>query len=62
MTPAELIKAGEALYGPKHWKAPLCRRLKISTVTLWRYLQSKEVPEQFSLAVKRLLWEQGKEF
>ena len=50
MTAAELIRAGERLYGPK-WKAPLARALGVDASTLWRYLQEDRIPGPVAAAV-----------
>jgi hypothetical protein len=40
MTPAELRKIGEALYGPR-WQTPLSRALPVSTRTIRYWLTGK---------------------
>lgn len=37
MTPTQLIRWGERIYGPE-WKAPMCRDLKVRERDLYRWL------------------------
>lgn len=55
MTAAELIDAGERLYG-QHWRQPLATRLGVNIATLRRWTSGEiAVPGPVSLAVRLLL-------
>ena len=54
MSPAELITAGERLYGP-HWRMPLAAVLQINIATLRRWTTGEvEVPGPAALAIRLL--------
>lgn len=55
MTPADLRKAGEALYGPQ-WQSPLAHRLRVDARTVRRWLDgSRAISEPAAVAVELLL-------
>lgn len=59
MTPAELRRAGEKLYG-KRWKAPLASAIRMNVVTIWRYSTGQLViPFLVESAVRQLLINQS---
>jgi hypothetical protein len=55
MTSAELIAAGERLYGP-HWRQPLAWALQVNIATLRRWTTAEvSVPGPVALAVRLLV-------
>jgi hypothetical protein len=55
LSPADLIAAGERLYGP-HWRQPLAWALQVNIATLRRWTSGEiEVPGPAALAIRLLL-------
>ena len=54
MTPAELIIAGELVYGSK-WRAPLAKALGFSRRMIYFYLSGeRQIPEGIAVRIRRL--------
>lgn len=52
MSASEFCTAGERLFGP-NWRGPLAKRLKLSSVTVWRYANGySHIPYTVELALK----------
>lgn len=55
MTPAELIKAGQRIYGHKKWVPSMARDLGIDRGTIYRLLKRPEIERIYAVAIAGML-------
>ena len=56
MTPEDLVRIGQKLYGRKGWRSKLAADLGVDPVTVWRLVKSgKEIPGPYDVAIVGML-------
>lgn len=55
LTPADLIAAGQKLYGRKKWKTHLSEALGVNVATIHRMVHRPLVPGPYAVAISSLL-------